>query len=473
MEWGAQMGFLFGEIFMGWKRDKKVFFLLLGLSAAGIFSMGIAFYLFHDTEHQVREYKEVYEDVQFYSIADNFAGAGPEELEAEENTEKFRKFLELLTESPYFTYFMMYAQPVYMEDYKGKESNIYGYERSADLSGATKELTGRDGKVRKSTVLKAFWMGEGVLDYFGIQAKAGRGFQEGDFIFDPEGVFPVVLGADYAEDYKVGDKIYISFVFADGEAEVVSILEEGSNIYYRDRFWNLDHYIIMPVFENDTYEGKKIYNFGVNHFYTLRNSGVIATKLAVQDAQEIIQDYADQAGFGLKNVYYVTTYSTAAKESFGTGINMVQLLIDLIIIAAVIVICFFVCYCVADKIRRNRRYYAVLMLNGCEKQRIYLMVLADVLAVFVLAGVLACALYVIVVGDAGRAWEELPAALSLSGIFFAVLPGLAAAGIVFRSDLIAYLKEEVAVADDKRYNEDIQGRGKDDICIEGDRPDGK
>ncbi len=82
------MGFLFGEIFMGWKRDKKVFLMLLGLSAAGIFSMGIAFYLFHDTEHQVREYKEVYENVQFYSIADNFAGVGPEELEAEKNTDQ-------------------------------------------------------------------------------------------------------------------------------------------------------------------------------------------------------------------------------------------------------------------------------------------------------------------------------------------------------------------------------------------------
>lgn len=118
---GAQMGFLFGEIFMGWKKDKKVFFLLLGLSAVGIISIGIAFYLFHDTEHQVREYKEVYEDVQFYSIADNFAGAGPEELNAEENTEKFRKFLELLSKSPYFTYFMMYDQHVWMEDYKGKQ----------------------------------------------------------------------------------------------------------------------------------------------------------------------------------------------------------------------------------------------------------------------------------------------------------------------------------------------------------------
>ncbi|MCD7835725.1 MAG: hypothetical protein LUG83_03555, partial [Lachnospiraceae bacterium] len=104
-------------------------------------------------------------------------------------------------------------------------------------------------------------------------------------MLNPNNKISVILGSNYSNEYKVGDTIHISFVFSDSEAQIVGFLEEGTNIYYRNKYVNLDKYVIMPVFINDDYEGNEIYNFSVNHFYSLRNSGVLASKLSVEDVQ--------------------------------------------------------------------------------------------------------------------------------------------------------------------------------------------
>lgn len=311
------MKMILSEIKIGWKRDFRLVLMLLGLSIVGIFCVGTACHLLFATEYQTEKYGEVYEEIQFYSIRDSLLSKAPGEVNTEENTPKFRKFLNLILESEYFEYLMMYDQPVYVDNYRGKFNNVDLYEYRKDISDATQDIKDNNGVVRKSTCVNAFWIGDNVIDYFGLRLGDGRQFAEDDFVLkNPDDPISVILGANYAEDYKVGDEIFISFVFAERPAKVVGLLEEGSNIYYGSRFRNLDNYLIMPMFMNDTYEGQEIYNFYVNHMYVLRNEGTVATKLSIQDVEEILDSYSKEAGFELQNAYYHRRSCYGGKNKF-------------------------------------------------------------------------------------------------------------------------------------------------------------
>jgi hypothetical protein len=248
--------FVMDEIFIGWKKDKRLTCAIFLVSIIAVFCMGICCILWLGTNYDVSDYKEVYEDMQFYTIADRFTGDAEWELLDPQSQPKFRIFIQLLQESPYFDYFMLYSQHVDVGNYRGKIENRYGYEYSSNNSNVESLRPSKDGVERSFTSVKGFWIGEGVTDYFHLDIKSGRAFQAKDYIFNPNQKIHVILGSNYSEDYNVGDHIYINFIFAEQEAEIVGFLEEGSNIYYRGAYQNLDRYLIMPMFLNDDYEGR-------------------------------------------------------------------------------------------------------------------------------------------------------------------------------------------------------------------------
>lgn len=450
------MEFILGELLLGWKKDVKLVFLLFALCVAGIFCIGTAGHLLHETDVQVGEYKEIYEDVQFYSILDHFVGDAAAELDKQENSVKFRKFLDLMSESEYFEYFMIYEQPVYIGDYRGEEKNLYGYEQGKSILDSITDIPDGEGNSRKSVPVKTLWLGDHVMDSFGLQLSGGKGFGEDDFVLRPDKRISVILGADYADAYEVGDKLFVSFVFAQGEAEVIGFLREGSSIYYRGGFRSLDNYVIMPIFENDTYEGESVFKINVNHFYTLRNSGVIASKLSAEDVQEIITGYAVEAGFGaVGEVYYVTEYSDVTKNNFDYGIDMVFFLVIVIVVSAIVVICTFTGVCTLYRMKKNRKYFAVLMLNGYSKKAICSMLLLEEIFLFGAAVLTAGGIYVAAVRRIHLDNAVLMDTMLLGGLFFAVLPGVLATVWLFRGDLAYYLKEEAEDAGIKRNNKNI------------------
>ncbi|MCI8694002.1 MAG: ABC transporter permease [Lachnospiraceae bacterium] len=450
------MKMILSEIKIGWKRDFRLVLMLLGLSIVGIFCVGTACHLLFATEYQTEKYGEVYEEIQFYSIRDSLLSKAPGEVNTEENTPKFRKFLNLILESEYFEYLMMYDQPVYVDNYRGKFNNVDLYEYRKDISDATQDIKDNNGVVRKSTCVNAFWIGDNVIDYFGLRLGDGRQFAEDDFVLkNPDDPISVILGANYAEDYKVGDEIFISFVFAERPAKVVGLLEEGSNIYYGSRFRNLDNYLIMPMFMNDTYEGQEIYNFYVNHMYVLRNEGTVATKLSIQDVEEILDSYSKEAGFELQNAYYIEEAAMAEKINFDYGIEVVSFLVSAIAAAALAAAFLFVGVCTANRTKKNRRYFAVLAMNGCGKGQICSILLLDAAVIELLAGLLAGGLFTAVFGTVSLWGTGVLWGLLLGTAFFTALPCAVTMILLFRSDLIYYLKEEAGDADIGQRDEAI------------------
>lgn len=453
------MRLILSEIMIGWKRDFRLVFMLLGLSMVGIFCVGTAFHLLSETGRQTEAYREVYQDVQFYSIQDNLLSGSPVEVQTKDNAPKFREYLNLLMESEYFEYFMMYRNPVYIENYRGKFNNVENNEYKTDISDATQDLINGDGTVQTVTKVKAFWIGDNVIDYFGLRLSEGRPFVEDDFILKPDAPICVILGANYAEEYSVGDELFISFVFAERPAKVVGFLEEGTNIYHRNHFRNLDTYVIMPIFINDTYEGEEIYDMNINYYYTIRISGTVATKLEIRDINEIIDTYVQEAGFEYHDANYVVQDATKVlditmeKSNFDHGIEVVSFLVSVIAVAAIIVACLFTGICAGNRTKKNQRYYAVLALNGCSKGQICSMLLFDAAIIFLTAGLFSGALFTAVFGTATLSGTGVLWGLILGTVSFTVLPCAITMFLFLKSDLIYYLKEETDDADSGQRDE--------------------
>ncbi|MCR4598529.1 MAG: ABC transporter permease [Acetatifactor sp.] len=355
------------------KHNVKSTVLLICISAIGTLCIGMSFYMYLQSNTQIANYKETYKDWQMYSVMDTFDDIY---LKDEKNTPKFKKFLECLNNDEHFDYYMMYDQPVYWEDYKGEESNINGYEHKSDISSMTQKITDKNGIERESTCLKGFWLGRNVFDLFQIQLSQGRGFEQEDYTLTPSGRISIILGSNYRNQYKVGDRVFISFVFAEREAEIVGFMEEGSNVFYRDRFINLDRYVIMPIFENDDYEGQTIFNFSTNYFYVLRNSGLIVTKLSKKGIESIISKYTKDTG--LEDKYYITGEDQNEKEAFDEGIELIQFILS-ILVALTGIACFVLnTYVTTQSVKKMHRYYFVLMNNGCSALDVSVLIINEI-----------------------------------------------------------------------------------------------
>ena len=422
------------------KNIKSTIILFL-LSLIGIVCMGMAITLILQTNRQVKKFQETFEEKQYYTILDNFVGDRESDLIGEESLISLKLFLNLIRNSEYFDYYMMYDQSVYIENYRGDENNIYGYEYRTNLGEMTKELPADDGTTKICTDIKGFWIGDNVIDDFSIHFQKGENFQEKDFILTTEDPISVILGSNYADEYEVGEYIYVDFIFAGRKAKIIGILEEGSNLYYRGKFVNLDRFIIMPIFLNDDYNGQSIYRFETNHFYTLRNSGLIATDLSMKDIQEIITKYSEEAGF--ETGYYVTEYDGIPKETFGLGITDIQVLLTVVSILITFIALIILTIFYLNKIKKNKRYYAILMMSGSNKKQIFGILFYEIIIIFIFAYVLGTIIVICLNSLTYIDLLKTAVLLFVSTIMFGFVPLLSSAIAFFRSDLIPYMTEEI------------------------------
>ncbi len=422
------------------KNIRKVIIAFL-LSLVGIICMGLAITLIIQTNGQVKKYQETFEEKQYYSILDNFMSTNGSELTGEKSLSNLKTFLNSIRNSEYFDYYMMYDQQVYIENYKGNEKNIYGYEHRANIDQMNIKILADDDTAKLCTCVKGFWLGENVLADFDLHLQGGKFFQEKDFILTTTEPISVILGSNYSDEYEVGENIYVDFIFAGREAKIIGILEEGSNLYYRGNYVNLDRFVILPIFLNDEYNEQSIYRFETNHFYTLRNSGLIATKLSMEDIQEIITEYSSEAGF--KTSYYITEYDGTSKKTFGLGIIDIQFLLIIVSVLITIIALTMLTIFYLDKIKKNKRYYAILMMNGSNKRQIFGILLCEIVFILIMAYVLGTGIVVFLSPLTDIAVFKTAVLLSFGTTIFGLVPLLSSAVAFFKSDLISYMMEEI------------------------------
>lgn len=173
----------------------------------------------------------------YWSVTDLYDRVGEKTLKeffAEEDSLERLKEMNQILHDDYF-YLEYIRQPVeYLGWYTGQETT------NKMLINQEIEI---DGKMTYVTPLDAMQISEETWNYFKLSCIEGRPFETADY--DGNGVtqISVILGYNYHENYRLGDKIECSYLYNKVTLEVVGFLQSDLEIFD----FNCDNYIIMPA----------------------------------------------------------------------------------------------------------------------------------------------------------------------------------------------------------------------------------
>ncbi len=428
------------EVILSFKKNVKIYIMLILITVIGLLCTGISEEAANKLSNQKTQYEDMYIEKQYYRVYDNFTGFSEDQLfvNEEESIEKLQNFYKLLNESEHFEYCLEYKQPIYIADYRGGEKNIYGYEQGTIQKPAYDEA---DGEIRPYTCVKALWIGDNIMEKFNLNLQEGRGFSKSDFYVTVEGKTAVILGSEYADNYTVGDVVYIDYVFYKRKAVVVGILEEGSNVIYDNTFLNLDRYVLVPFVENDTDREAFIFSMSPIHIYFLRTSGIIESKLAPSDVQQILTKYSQDVGLG--DGYYITEANDTVVVSMSASIADIYTVIYFIGVMILILSSVMYSIYMFIRFRKEKRYYAIMVVNGCGRSQLFQMMMIEV--VFLqLASIFPALLvtYIIALKWLGSISVDMFIRIIISVCVFAIIPAVVAAVKFTKEDISLFLKEE-------------------------------
>lgn len=180
-----------------------------------------------------------------------------------QNIADFENIYHLLQETDLYTYYELYAQPLYFGTTKGS--------------------------------VAALQISQNIQEDFSLTPTDGRLFTEEDFIFD-NNTIPVCLGADYLNQYQLGDSFSAEYLYDEYHFVVVGLLEQNSMIKTSLKNILLDECIIMPSFNvspnTPITDGLKIH-------YANKTSGIIKTTLEQEEqAQEYFANILESGNAG-------------------------------------------------------------------------------------------------------------------------------------------------------------------------------
>jgi hypothetical protein len=265
------------------------------------------------------------------------------------------------------------------------------YQTDGSLSLPEKFEAGyEDGNLNRTNpglqILKAFGFTQEVFQNYDMQVSDGRLFDEKDFVYTEGEPYPVLLGAEYKDFYKVGDIIEGSRQTTDDKLIVIGFLKAGTLFAnmddVADPLITLDRYIIYPLYKEE------IHKDGTVEEDPLKITDVTITggTLVVSDTSISVQDEMNK----ITNTYgfpaiRCTQYSGAAMKS--AEIVSQRNVVLFSVLAAVLCVLAILSIGTILKRRTEKEMltYGMYMVSGIVPMRIISVLLLELLAFSVLA----------------------------------------------------------------------------------------
>lgn len=412
--------------------------IFLGVISVSLCVLSIAIY--YKINSQNEKYENKYEKVQYYKTADNFTGEAEQKFSSDpERFIKLKKYNEKMNGCGQFTYLETYTQLIYFKDYGGSDVNLSGYEEGDYERSKNRIIPSADGSEEIYSSVNCFWIGSNIIDYFDIRLSEGAAFEEEDYIWREEKPVKILLGAEYKDNYNVGDTVQLNIIIAQTEAVVVGFLDEGTNVEFRNQLLNLDRYVILPQFQIPEMPQTSEQKFAFWVLYLMKNCGTVATNLEPNDVQDIVINYCEE--LNIFPAYYVGAATNQQSITFGMNMNTI---LDIIRGVAIGILLFssiiFTIY-MYMRVRNNGRYYAILLMNGFSYRDILWIVMGEILFILFMTAiggsVLGIALSYLFGESHITVWHVLLPTM-LSG----VLPSIIAMKKLMSVDLCVFLRRK-------------------------------
>ena len=247
--------------------------------------------------------------------------------------------------------------------------------------------------------LKAFYVDNLFKDEANISLASGEWFSDDDFFVNsPDDIYlPVLLGSGYEDLYQIGDKINNAHI---GTEENITLQVTGffqADSYFYDNNNDkqiLNRYMVVPAVET-TYdyilEDGNYDSFTKDAYdsFKMTNTRIICDKEDEEAVVNRVYEIFNQNKLYEFRLFDETGGWTQVLESHRND-TITSLVISIFIITLIVMM-----FCVQTyyKILQNKKKYSVLMMSGIIKPQLFLIIIIETLAVFLLSLALFAVLY--------------------------------------------------------------------------------
>lgn len=308
------------------------------------------------------KFEKKYIDTSYYKLSEIFEFDNDDFLSSEESIKKMKLFYNRLKSHEEFRYTESYSNPVSFKNFDGDERFYYGYEQ---------------GKIHKEndiSSLKAIWFGYNAKDIFELSISDGSWFDEKSFSGSySSGTTPIVLGHSYSDLYKVGDIIYgtnnIISDTVDHTFEVIGFLENDSTINHNNKIINLNHYIIMPLYDDTRVSLSEDEMKYVRRLYLMKTTGTISTEYSGEYIQHLINNICDETG--IHPPYIILGAENQQTLFIHTDMKRCNTLLRVISVMLIVFSCIILTVFEIINIKQNLKYFSVLLISGFRYSDIF------------------------------------------------------------------------------------------------------
>ncbi|MCY8029140.1 ABC transporter permease [Bacillus inaquosorum] len=353
---------------------KKVFSLLILLLSILFFLLiSITFLQFLNVNTKSKSFYAQFNGQNIYQLSDTLVDEKEQAFFRDPSSlSRIKVFYNELHSSNKFKYFNTTLQPIGIQNFKGNETFLEGYEYGYSEEPYEKNI----GKAKYDFV-KSIQLSKNIFSFAKLKLKEGSFFKEKDYIYKENEKIPVILGGQYSNIYKVGDTIKIDYIDKDLDGKIIGILKDDSMIPAReDTEFYLDRYIILPEFtiKKLPKNNSSDLTFQQRHYLHLIGGQILSSKDNLQ-IRKVLQQISKKTGFNDFTVIGANGVGLELVSSImNQSLNIIVLLLVLVFTFCIIsiVITFNI------KWNVNMRKYSVHLISGATPNKIYKYMLFEV-----------------------------------------------------------------------------------------------
>lgn len=270
------------------------------------------------------------------------------------------QFYQELLDKKELDYTVLCEQEVFVSNVTIPEMCLSGYE-----DGMVEEDIEENG--RKISGVKCYQVSQNIFSKFHIEMEQGEKLSEKDYTYKEGRPVSVILGSAYKQQFKIGDKIEVEYLYKMITLQVKGFLKEGE--YYSDgqKTKVLDRYMLIPMFdfnENQPTEFNKMRLLQALGGFFITNQEVETVEKEVERLLE-----KNHAPKGKKGIWLQDSNKSSDVSQLGQISSMTQEVrkqyITLLIVLTLFVIGS-LSVAINGFVRENHYEYGVQLLNGAS-----------------------------------------------------------------------------------------------------------
>lgn len=333
-----------------------------------------------DVSSQAAAYKETYESKDFYKVWDTFYDDSYDKFISQPNyIGKMEYVYNKMCESEKINFFSIYDNPVEITNAPDRYEFLDESDHEPEPENFSVDdyaLEWDDYNCNKDIYysVKCIWIDKNGLKENNISPKWGRGFEDHDFEFTRNGdTVPVILGYNYREYFNIGDMIKGDLFYAGVDLKIIGFFDKGVKMLFPSgSFSNLDDYVMVPLCDAPD----KMTDEDADpllELYSFKLWGFAHTDCTPDEIQLEVARICKEVGFEpILQVQGAKNYESAelAMDIEYLTELFIAISATLLIFSVLSIILFTINY-----MRKNLKYYAILLANGYTYADIIMIIL--------------------------------------------------------------------------------------------------